>query len=159
MVLFLFDKLFWYKNMLFLKLGGGEFWTNLRRNSGLLNQSFLSNLKIWNNVWVGAWNVMNALNGIEIGNNVVIADYCCFVSTDHQYKDLSVPVIDQGYTIWKEQKIIIWDWVWIGFNAIVTKWVTIGKNAIVWAWSVVTKDVPENAIVWGVPARIISFRS
>ncbi len=45
--------------------------------------------------------------------------------------------------------------VWVGSNATILSGVTIGENAIVGAGSVVTKDVPDNAIVGGVPAKVI----
>lgn len=49
--------------------------------------------------------------------------------------------------------------VWIGMNATIMKGVTIGDNAIVGAGAIVTKDVPANAIVAGVPAKIIKYRT
>lgn len=155
----LLNKIFWMKSAILLKCAGASIGDSVKRNSWVLNQSILSNLKIWNNVWFGAWNIVNALNGIEIGNDVVISDYCCFVSTDHESKDLWIPIINQGYTIGEDQKIIISDWVWVGFNVVVTKWVKVGKNAIIWAGSVVTRNVPENAIAVWVPAKVIWFRS
>lgn len=65
--------------------------------------------------------IINALNGIEIGNDVVISDYCCFVSTDHELKDLWIPMINQGYTIGEYQKNITSDWVWIRFNVLLSE--------------------------------------
>ena len=50
------------------------------------------------------------------------------------------------------------DYVWIGARSTIMPGVTIGKGAIVGTCSVVTKDVPENAIVAGVPARVIGHR-
>ncbi len=51
--------------------------------------------------------------------------------------------------------IHIGDRVWIGSSAVITKGVTIGNGSVVAAGAVVTKDVPENVIVGGVPAKII----
>lgn len=48
--------------------------------------------------------------------------------------------------------------VWVGMDVIIMKGVTIGENAIVGAGAIVTKDVPANAIVAGVPAKIIKYR-
>ena len=57
------------------------------------------------------------------------------------------------------QPIHIGKHVWIGMNATIMKGVTIGDNAIVGAGAIVTKDVPANAIVAGVPAKIIKYRT
>jgi acetyltransferase-like isoleucine patch superfamily enzyme len=49
--------------------------------------------------------------------------------------------------------------VWIGSNATILPGVTIGENAVVAAASVVTKDVPDNSIVVGSPARVVRYLS
>ncbi|MFV0518070.1 MAG: 2,3,4,5-tetrahydropyridine-2,6-dicarboxylate N-acetyltransferase [Aminipila sp.] len=54
--------------------------------------------------------------------------------------------------------VIIEDDVVIGANAVVLEGCTVGKGAIVGAGAVVTKDVPENTVVVGVPARVIKMR-
>jgi acetyltransferase-like isoleucine patch superfamily enzyme len=48
--------------------------------------------------------------------------------------------------------------VWIGYGACILRGVTIGDNAIVGTSAVVTKDVPANAVVAGIPARVIRTR-
>jgi acetyltransferase-like isoleucine patch superfamily enzyme len=48
--------------------------------------------------------------------------------------------------------------VWIGYGACILRGVTIGDNAIVGTNAVVTGDVPANAVVAGVPARVIRMR-
>lgn len=53
--------------------------------------------------------------------------------------------------------VIIREKAWIGFNAIIMKGVTVGKGAVVGAGSVVTKDVPDFAVVAGNPARIVKY--
>lgn len=86
-----------------------------------------------NNITIG--------KNVFIGENVIIRD-----SDDHN-------VIRKGYI--NTKPIIIRDHVWIGMKSIILKGVTIGQNSIVAAGSVVTKDVPDNVIVAGVPAKII----
>lgn len=53
-------------------------------------------------------------------------------------------------------KVVIGDWVYVGFNTLIMPGVTIGNNVLVAAGSVVTKSIPSNVIVGGNPARIIS---
>ena len=61
--------------------------------------------------------------------------------------------------LWLDQEfglpITVKDNVWIGGNVVILPGVTIGKNSIVAAGAVVTKDVPDNVIVGGNPARVI----
>ena len=58
----------------------------------------------------------------------------------------------------KNQKVIIKNDVWIGANSVIMPNITIGNGAIIGAGAVVTKDVPDYAIVAGVPAKIIKYR-
>lgn len=48
-------------------------------------------------------------------------------------------------------------YIWIGVNVTILPGVTIGENAVVGAGAVVTKDVPDNAVVVGNPARVIKY--
>lgn len=59
----------------------------------------------------------------------------------------------------KYGNIIIGDAVWIGTNVVLSPGVKIGNNCIIGAYSVVTKDVPDFAIVGGVPAQLIRYKT
>ena len=86
---------------------------------------------------------------IEIGDACMIAHGAYISDADwHGIYDRAQPV---GTT----KPINIKDNVWIGDSAIVCKGVTIGKNSIIGAGAVVTKDVPENCIYAGNPAKFI----
>ena len=67
------------------------------------------------------------------------------------------PIVDEDVVEYK--RIYIGDDVWIGTNAMILDGVTIGNHVIVAAGAVVTKDVPDYAIVAGVPAKVIKWRS
>lgn len=61
------------------------------------------------------------------------------------------------YSVIESSPITIKDKTWIGFHSIILKSVTIGEGAIVGAGSVVTKDVPDYAVVGGNPAKILKY--
>jgi acetyltransferase-like isoleucine patch superfamily enzyme len=96
-----------------------------------------------------------AVAPIRIGNGVQIAPRCAFYSYDHGTAPGDL-VRDQPLR--SDGPIIIEDDVWVGFGAIVLSGVRIGKGAVIGAGSVVTRDVPEGAVVAGSPARVIKMR-
>ncbi|WP_082227255.1 acyltransferase [Demequina rhizosphaerae] len=84
---------------------------------------------------------------ITIGDRVQIGPYAAIFDTgNHEL------VAGEGIKI---EPVVIGDNVWIGRSAYIMPGVTIGDNAVVGAGSVVTKDVPANAVVAGVPAKVI----
>ncbi|MEO0514202.1 MAG: acyltransferase [Planctomycetota bacterium] len=92
---------------------------------------------------------------VKIGDGVRIASYAQLVGFNHGINDLDRPIFEQPHS---SKGIAVGDDVWIGANAVVLDGVTIGSHAIVAAGSVVTRDVPEWAIVGGNPARLIRSR-
>lgn len=114
-----------------------------------------SNIYIGERTYVGAFSVIGCNARVDIGKYVMIADGVSIRDTDHCFDDLSKPMIFQGINT---APIIIEDNVWIAHGAVITKGVTVGSGAIVAANAVVTKDVPKNAVVGGVPAKIIKYR-
>lgn len=94
--------------------------------------------------------------GIFIGENVMIAPNCVLVAFDHGFTDINIPMSKQKFV---QQPITISDDVWIGANCTITKGVKIGKGVIVGANSCVNKDIPDYAIVGGVPAKILKYRN
>ena len=86
-------------------------------------------------------------DSINIGKNVAIAAEVIIRDSDNH------EISYNGYE--KTKPIVIGNHVWIGMRAMILKGVTIGDGAIIAAGSVVTKDVPANSLVGGVPAKII----
>jgi acetyltransferase-like isoleucine patch superfamily enzyme len=84
---------------------------------------------------------------IKIGKNVIISENVTIRDSD----DHKIIQSNKAHTC----SIEIGNHVWIGMSAIILKGVTIGDGAIIAAGSVITKDVPANSLVGGVPAKII----
>ena len=98
---------------------------------------------------------ISAYQHVSIGRECVIADRVMLIDFDHGVVDVDRPIRLQG--IYKRD-VRVGNNVWIGYGACILRGVTVGDNAIIGTNSVVTKDVPDNAVVGGVPARVIRMR-
>ncbi|WP_158856666.1 CatB-related O-acetyltransferase [Lunatibacter salilacus] len=94
--------------------------------------------------------------GVSIGRYTMIAPDVKIIGGDHRFDIVGTPSTFSGRHI-LERTYIGRD-VWIGTNSIILCGVTIGDGAIVAAGSVVSKNIPEFAIVGGVPAKLIKYR-
>jgi maltose O-acetyltransferase len=93
---------------------------------------------------------------VEIGDHVIMGPDVKIYARNHIHSSLEVPIQKQG----KEYlKTIVGDDVWIAANVVITAGVKVGNHSIIAAGSVVTKDVPDYAIVGGVPAKLIKYRN
>ena len=109
------------------------------------------NVSIGNHVAINAFVHIWGHGKVTIGDECLIASHVSITSLTH---DTHAETYNR-IVIAKEVKI--GNNVWIGTHAVVLPGVTIGSNAVIGAGAVVTKDVPENAIVAGVPAKIIRY--
>jgi acetyltransferase-like isoleucine patch superfamily enzyme len=98
---------------------------------------------------------ISAYKRVRIGEQCVIADRAMFIDFDHGVVEVERPIRHQG--IYKRE-CVIGSNVWIGYGACFLRGVHVGDNAIVGTSSVVTRDVPANAVVGGVPAKVIRMR-
>jgi acetyltransferase-like isoleucine patch superfamily enzyme len=113
-----------------------------------------NNIVIGNRFYMG--NYCHLAANAKIGNDVLFASFVSLVGGDHKIDGIRCPIRDSGTE--KFKTIIIEDNVWIGHGTIIMHGITIKSGAVIAAGSVVTKDVPANAIVGGVPAKIIRYR-
>ncbi len=137
---------------------------------------------ILSNVKIGDFSYFNTDSGnIYINSNVEIGKFCSISSGviigagNHDYKSLTThPILYNDYYINlinknnkglskkglfdNDKKTIIGNDVWIGLNANIKRGIKVGNGAVIGMGAIVTKDVPDYAIVVGVPAKIIGYR-
>ena len=87
---------------------------------------------------------------VMFGDNVFIGPNCGFYTAEHP---LDVDTRNKGLEFAKPIKI--GNNVWIGGSVTILSGVTVGNNVVIGAGSVVTKDIPDNCVVAGVPAKVI----
>ena len=116
--------------------------------------SISSRVELGDNSGIGAYASISGK--CIIGNNVMMGPHCTIYTRNHEFSDTLTPMCQQGFS--EEKLVVIGDDVWIGGHVIILPGVRIGSHSIVGAGSVVTKDVPEWAVVAGNPARVKKFR-
>jgi acetyltransferase-like isoleucine patch superfamily enzyme len=98
---------------------------------------------------------ISAYQHVSIGRECIVADRVMLIDFDHGVVEVERPIRLQG--IYKRD-VRVGHNVWIGYGACILRGVTVGDNAVIGTNSVVPKDVPANAVVGGVPAKLIRMR-
>ena len=128
---------------------GEQIWLNAKDDRG----DGLPTLRIGDGTYVGRFVQINAWRSVTIGTDVLIADRVFISDADHKYEDPKVPIRRQGDAFCGA--VVLQDGCWIGIGAVILPGIKIGRNAVVAANAVVTQDVPDRAVVAGIPAKII----
>ena len=98
---------------------------------------------------------ISAFQHVSIGSECILADRVMLIDFDHTTSDVERPIRQQG--IYK-RNVRVRNNVWIGYGACILRGVTVGDNSIVGSLAVVTRDVDEDAVVGGSPARVLRQR-
>ena len=106
-------------------------------------------VKFGKNVFINHSAILSASGGIEFGDGVSIAPGVRIATINHDF--------NERHTKYTYGKVTIKKNAWLGMNVTVCPGVTIGEYAVVAAGAVVTKDVPDFAVVGGVPAKVIKM--
>ena len=94
---------------------------------------------------------------VTIGDDVMMGPECWIYTQNHATEDTTTPMRVQGPQ--PERPVTIGNDVWIGGRVTILPGVHIGNGVIIGAGAVVTKDVPDFAVVGGNPARILKMRT
>lgn len=132
------------------KLELGDFVT-FGNYVNIYNQLDGGNIRIGSNTHLGDFIVISGVGGVEIGEDVAISSRVSIYSHSNCHTNKKVLMRQQVI----KGKVVIGNNVLIGTDTVILPGVRVGSNSVVGAGSIVTKDVPDNTIVVGNPARII----
>lgn len=139
---------------------GNNFKVNSGNNYNLIGRQQKSilwvegNLNIGNNVGMSSTAIICNCS-IQIGNNVIIGGNTVIYDSDFHNLDSRIRGTSNDIKSAKKSPVTIKDNVFIGAHTTILKGVTIGENSIIGACSVISKDIPDNEIWAGNPARYI----
>lgn len=112
---------------------------------------FGNRVKFGKNVFINHSAILSASGGIEFEDGVSVAPGVRIATINHDF--------NERHTKYTYGKVTVKKNAWIGMNVTICPGVTIGQYAVVAAGAVVTKDVPDYAVVGGVPAKVIKMQN
>lgn len=113
-------------------------------------------IRIGSHVGIGEFAHLGGAGGLEIGDDCIIGPYLSCHPENHRFPDVQQLIRLQGT---ERKGISIGKNCWIGAKVTILDGVRIGENCVIAAGAVVTKDMPSNAVIGGMPAKIIRHRN
>jgi acetyltransferase-like isoleucine patch superfamily enzyme len=113
-------------------------------------------LTIGDDCWIGQGAFMHAAGDITLGRGIGVGPFVRMLTSTHGEGGRDRPIMDAPLVF---APIVIGDGCDLGVGAIILPGVTIGRGVQVGAGAVVTRDVPEFAVVAGNPARVLRMRA
>ena len=113
-----------------------------------IRSDYGANLKIGKQVFINSGAMFTDLGGIELEDKVLVGPNVTIISVNH-------PLYPEKCHGVELKAVLIKENAWLGANATILPGVTVGENAVVAAGAVVSKDVPANTVIAGVPAKVI----
>ena len=138
---------YWICRPLFAQCGEN---VNIDRDASFVPRtvSIGSNSNIGKKAWIGS--------GTRIGMNVMMGPEVLIYTSNHCTYRTDIPMIQQGYG--PVAPVDIGDDVWIGARVIILPGVTVGSGSVLGAGAVISRDVPQGAVVVGNPGRVVRYR-
>ncbi len=145
-------------------LGTGKLTIGNRSGIGAYSQVVIAttpghpgkHITIGNRVGIGEYAYLGGAGGLTIGNDCIIGQYFSCHPENHNFTNTQTPIRLQGTT---RKGITIGANCWVGAKVTVLDGVHIGQGCVIAAGAVVTQSMPPNAVVAGVPAKIIRYRT
>ncbi|OIN82736.1 acetyltransferase [Mycobacterium malmoense] len=112
-------------------------------------------LRFGDKVVLGRDNVINAYLDVELGDSVLMADWCYVCDFDHRMDDINAPIKDQGII---KSPVRIGPDTWVGVKVTVLRGTSIGRGCVLGSHAVVRGVVPDYSIAVGAPAKVVKNR-
>ena len=115
-------------------------------------EDMYENLTIGADNWFNIECVFDLAASITIGSGVAVGHQVMILTSSHH-----IGAREKRAATWYAKPVVIGDGVWLGARCIIMPGVTVGNGAIIAAGAVVNRDVPDNAMVAGVPGRVVKM--
>ena len=125
-------------------------------HNAILKGYYKNSMRVGDNTWIGQNCYFHSAGGIEIGKNVGIGPNVKILTSFHKEEGRETPIL---FSELEFQKVVIEDDADIGIGTIILPGVRVGKGVQIGAGSIITKDMPDFAVAFGAPAKVIRIRS